>query len=501
MEGRSSRVSVFDSLHIEEAFASISHKYFGYQVVLMPPTWREQDPVLFTFVLFTEELSQQELLRFFELSAYLEIPNPRPISSQLLELASLFHPLFYASFTSGCGRLRAEGALGSFLDQLGGCSLVVEPKPLLGVATVRYYLQSLLFLAGCTLSAAIIQDRFSDGTIQSKLNRLWQASQYAKRFGYEAFNALQMEDFIRACDSDVSSCEYMRLMAIKKNYGDALSSLVDDVVSENHVVQQENLSGEDKIRFGFIGHLRDILATNLQCVIVYGSTVTSQSFSDYDLIVVVHDAEQAFEVLAGSNPVYNGREINLSIYNPRDFLVFQAASGDNLDHNARCIYGEAETVIKPQADLIVRNFSFGFVRLRQLLGMAGYLAQQRVHGGLQNQINLYEYFVKIPMHIMKGVRSAAHEPVAKEYINAWTSRELGYDIATQMELVKTGHVSEAIANAYFATQGVLTYLNECYGVFKVVPKQDADIWHHLESVRGRHHIPGEFFDEDPAMAP
>src|SRR6266568_3224427 len=95
---------------LDRAFASVSSKYSGYQAVMMPPTWKEQDPVIFFFVLFTDELSREELLHFFELSAGLGIPNPRPISSKLLELASLFHPLFYISFTTGAGRLHAQGA-------------------------------------------------------------------------------------------------------------------------------------------------------------------------------------------------------------------------------------------------------------------------------------------------------------------------------------------------------------------------------------------------------
>ena len=97
--------------------------------------------------------------------------------------------------------------------------------------------------------------------------------------------------------------------------------------------------------------------------------------------------------------------------------------------------------------------------------MAGYLSSEKCHSGLQNQTNLYEYFIKIPMHIMKGVRSVVFEPISKEYINAWTATQLGYDLIEQMELVRAKDFTKAIANAYLATHGVISYLNRRYEVF------------------------------------
>ena len=38
-----------------------------------------------------------------------------------------------------------------------------------------FWLQSVVFLAAVTLSAAIVQGRWSRGTIESKFDRLWQA--------------------------------------------------------------------------------------------------------------------------------------------------------------------------------------------------------------------------------------------------------------------------------------------------------------------------------------
>jgi hypothetical protein len=129
---------------------------------------------------------------------------------------------------------------------------------------------------------------------------------------------------------------------------------------------------------------------------------------------------------------------------------------------------------------MLRNFSFAFVRSRQLLGMASYLAKHHSHPDLESQSNLYEYLVKIPMHIMKGVRSVAGEPVAKEYLNTWIANELGYDIGKQRRLVAAGLAREAIANAYLATQAVIVHLNDRYRIFATGPRAEADLWRHFE---------------------
>jgi hypothetical protein len=478
--GPASRELSYERGYLDSQFSAVSPKYVGHQMVLLPPTWKAQEPVVFCFAHFYEELTQSELLHFFDLSAELRIPNPRPISGQLLQLASLFHPLFYARVTSQFAGAEVQDTGRDFLRELQGCSLRVHPEATPGVPTVQYYLQSRLFLAGCTLSAAIIQDRFSTGSIESKLSHLWRASQHAKRLGLTDFNDLNLDDFVIRCDSDPLASSHAKLIEIKKNYGKSMASLLNGFVGKKQLLQSMALSHSDKARFGFIDNLRQQLGNNLSCIIAYGSSVTSQFYADYDLIVVVQDTELALRHLAGTSPSYRGKEINLGVYDAEDFLVYQALSGDNLDHNARCLYGEAEILIKPYADLMIRNFSFGFTRMRQLLGMASYLAQREARRDPADERSLYEYFIKIPMHIMKGVRSVAGKPIAKEYINAWTARELGYDLTSQFELIDTGRVSEAMANAYLATQGVLAVLNEEHQVFETVTRSEADLWKHLE---------------------
>jgi hypothetical protein len=466
----------------DQALACRFGRYAGYQQIWMPPMWKERDPVPFHFFLFEDDLSPPELHAFFGECAQRGIPNPRPISRDLLELASLFHPLFYRSFTSGRGRARARVDLGRFLDGIGGCRVKFSIESQLDVASVHYYLQSQLFLAGCTLSAAIIQNRFCADTLTSKLTRLWQAAAYARRHGLAGLGAADLEAFVIDCDRRANDSAHDRLGEIKKAYGRALTALTAGISYRRVAVRADVLDGEQRERFGFRDVLRDLLGDdNLRCVIAYGSSVTSKDFADYDSIVLVRDAGEALARLAGTAPTYRGRDINLGVYDESDFVSFQLMSGDNLDHNARCIFGEGEIPVKPANDLMVRNFSFAFIRLRQLLGMAGYLAIARLHPGLHLQSNLYEYFIKIPMHVMKGVLSIAREPIAKDHINRWTAASLGYDLADQASLVETGRMQDAIANAYHATRGVVSHLNSRFGVFERVPRNQADVARMLAS--------------------
>lgn len=454
---------------LSSAFRDVSDSYVGFQVVVMPPTWRPQDLRTFTFVVYEAELTRAQLHRFFEISVGLGIENPRPVSRRLLELASVLHPLFFTSFKNRCGLDVTHGPLDDFSDRLSPYRLTDTDALTVNCSPIQFYLQSLLFLAGCTLSAAVVQNRFSLGTIESKLNRLWQAAQYAKRFGFEGLAALQLDEFVLECAKNEIE-PVPQLIQIKKMYGRSMASMYDTQAVELKTVSRENLSHDDRVRFGFIDDLKQMIGPNLCCVLVYGSSVTSIDFHDFDLVLVVKDETSVLQRLAGRSPSYRDKEINLSIYGLDEFTPMQAMSGDNLNHNARCLYGETQIPIKSPYDLMLRNFSFAFIRLRQLLGMAGYLAKRKTHGGLQNAANLYEYFVKIPMHIMKGVRSVAHEPISKEYINSWTSEALGYDLNEQLLLLNQGRVSEAISNAYLATHDVMSHLNKRYEVFE---KEDA----------------------------
>jgi hypothetical protein len=139
---------------MDRALGARFPSYVGFRQVWMPPIWKEREPVPFHFFVFRDDLSPTGLHAFLAESGRAALPNARPVSRGLLELASLFHPLFYASFTSR----PAEGELARLLGEVRGCRLRRAPESAIHVASPPYYIQSLLFLAGCTLSAAVVQD-------------------------------------------------------------------------------------------------------------------------------------------------------------------------------------------------------------------------------------------------------------------------------------------------------------------------------------------------------
>jgi hypothetical protein len=435
----------------------------------MPPTWKSDRQPLFTFVMFDGELTPAQLLEFLRVVEALGVPNPRPLTRHLIEVASLCHPLLFKRLA------RSEHAP----PGLRAAKLLVRPEAALPPATHRYYMQSLLFLAGCTLTPAIVQGRFSTGTIDSKLLRLWQAAHYARRFDFQDLRELELERVVLESVSR-GSTSMDSLIAIKRAYGQALRALSDGLAFEPLSLRASRLTAAQRRRFGFVGWLRERLGQNLECVIAYGSSVTSQAFADYDLLVVVADADAALRSLAGTRPRFGGKELNLGIYGADDFVSFQAMSGDNLDEAALCLYGAAEIPIKAVPDLTVRNLSFGFVRLRQIVGLAGFLAARPVRELDAADLSLYGYFVKIPVHVMKGMRSVRREPVTKDLLHAWAARDLGYDLDSQLELLSSGRLAEAMARACCATDRMLVHLNDRYGIFRLVPAAEGDCWSSID---------------------
>lgn len=458
----------------DQKFKNLSEKYLSYKVVTMPETWRKEGPVDFTFVLFEDELNREELLRFFKLSYELNLVNPRPISLQLVKWSSLFHPLFFHSIET---MARDENLLINCTANLPPISpLEISAKYLettTKVDTFLYYLQTNLFLAGCTLTAAIVNDRFSPQTLESKYSHLWRAAFYAERFRarggeessiYEAIHEMKLAEFIDSIAFNTEISDYDKLIQIKKQFSKALSIVGSPFKYKTKVFTAEKLSPERAKRFAFVDQLKAKLQENLLSVIAYGSSVTSEHYSDYDVYLIVKDESEALKQMAKSKPSHQGLEINVGIYSLDNFIIFQTLSGDNLEHNALCLYGEAKTVIKPDNDLLMRNFSFAFVRMRQLLGMAAYLSYQAEQGVIKEARSLYEYFTKIPMHIYKGTCSVFNENISKELIKEWISETHGYDIDEQLNLVSKSEPDKAVAYSYLATMAVLNSLNNKYRV-------------------------------------
>jgi hypothetical protein len=440
----------------------------------MPPTWRGPEWRPYTYVFTETRPIADAVRRFFAAAARSELSNPRLLWPEVFALSSLFHPLFFAAVAN-------EKSLDP--DIWGGAHARRALARGSGVATVRFWLQSTLFLAGVTLSAAVVQSRWSSGTIASKLDRLWQAAQCATPAGLHSLAALRLADFVGERARVAPNVDL--LIDLKRAFGRALAAVTDDVKLPQVTLTEESLGSEARARFGFLDMLTKTLDGNLRCVIAYGSSVTSARFADYDAIVVVDDARDALLRLAGRHLAYAGVELNLSVFDVADFQIFQRISGDNLTDHARCLWGEIAVPVKPVDDLLLRNYSFGFVRLRQLIGMAAHAARRPLGEGRDEKRSLYGYFAKIPLNVMKGISAAVGEPVAKESIAGWMRDELAYDVDEQLRRCARGHGGAAIATAAWATAEVMARMNEAHPVYRRVPASDAQLWDELESPAAR----------------
>src|SRR5207249_3575630 len=138
----------------------------------------------------------------------------------------------------------------------------------------------------------------------------------------------------------------------------------------------------------------------------------------------------------------------MSVFGEAEFTTYQLASGDNLTHHAVVLFGEVAVPEKTVDDLLLRNFSFGFVRLRQLLGMAAFAAVQSLETAADDKRSLYGYFEKIPLNVAKGIRGAAREDIAKERVVEWTRDAIGYEVSGAPG-------AAAIARAAWATEAIL----------------------------------------------
>lgn len=412
---------------MDDALSTIAPGFVGHRVVRQPPLWDRADPELYTYALYDAALDATQLLRFFEAARELQLANPRPIPRPLLDASAAYHPAFFRAMT-GAPRMSCD-----------------VPAQLL-------HLRSRIFLAGCTLSAAIVQLRYSTATVRSKLRHLWIGCKNARlvELGIDAerFERRIIDVATRPTD-DIS-----RLIALKDLYHEALRALFR--AEQPMPIARLNgasLTAQEQERFGFVPELRTRLGGDLRALVVYGSAVSGESFGDYDVIAVVGDTHRSLRMLSGTNLTYGGKPLNLAVYDDEGFSLYQRACGDNMDSNARCVFGEADIALKPRDALIARNFSFGYLRMRQLLGMAAHLALQDTPPN--DRVELFEYFLKVPMHIYKGIAALAGEPVDKERLRALLAERWGYDLDRERRAVADGDAVSAMCRAFLATAAVL----------------------------------------------
>ncbi len=422
---------------------------FNIHSVVRPATWRSK-PYTLSYILIDREIDSNELISILQWAYYHQMPNPRVITPSIIQWSSLFHPRFFKSVQQ------------SFPLSIPSLTWTNNNISEDFQELSRHWLQSVLFLSGITLSAAIIQNRFSSGTIGSKFDRLWDAGTLATTAVAPELESLKLHLQINALNKD--NCDDIeKLLAIRKLFMEALKRIAP-TSGLIETIRKESTYFADG-RFEFIHNLREQLGDALQAVIVYGSSVSGNQFADIDAVVIVDDPEAVLLKLAGTSPTWQGKELNLGIYSPSEFLIMQRFSGDNLSNYGICIWGEVDVVRKPLSELMVRNFSFGTIRQRQQFGMLSRAISTKEQASTEDdKKNLYEYFVKIPANVAKGTFGAIGDQPSKEKIHDWLFSSIGFDTPKMQKQALLGDVVKALASSSLATGKVLSQLNKKFQI-------------------------------------
>lgn len=411
-----------------------------------PSTWRGV-PFTLHFILLKTEPTGAELLNVYVWANKQGWINPRVISPQLVAWSSLLHPRFFA----------AAGDQGQkVVGYVGDNNLVQD---VLGSSRdrLRFWLQSAIFLACVTLSAAIIQGRWSQGTVASKFDRLWSTAKLAAASDVAPeLNDLEILPFVTSLLGANGMTDLDLLLAVRHKFEQIVSMLALYIPATRVTMRVTDHSVDT--RFGFIELLRARIP-GLLCVIVYGSSVSGTDFADYDAVVVVSDATAALRALHNAHLTWQGKELNLGVYSSAELWNMQLLSGDNLSEYGVCIFGEADLPHKSPNVLLLRNMSFGLVRHRQQLGMVANALSESA-GTRAEKTNLYSYFVKIPANIVKGTLGVyqGHQP--KSLVHEWLFRHCGFDTVQEQSNALEGQVAQALARSTVATGIAMQCLNE-----------------------------------------
>lgn len=416
------------------------------RVIERPPTWRGH-PYKLAYLLPDDELNATELVGLHYWACGKDLPNPRVIPPSMLQWSSLFNPRFFDAVAKERGGWES-----------GICWTCPDEAPQHRDLS-RLWLESMLFLSGVTLSAAVIQSRYSPGTIASKYDRLWEAGVLADAGVIPELRELNLLETVRTLAADTGLSGVERLLAIRRSFMAAFSLIApkEGTVQEMRECPSLPVAAD---RFGFISDLRERCGRDLSSVIVYGSSVSSESFADYDLLLVVDDPEALLRRLAGQCPTWHSKEMNLGIYSPDELVMMQRLSGDNLGEYGLCLWGASPVVQKSINRLLVRNFSFGVLRQRQQLGMLSRAVAEPISTEGDDRRNLHEYFVKIPANVAKGTFGALGERWPKEHVQEWMLAEFGFDAVLEQKYAMTGDSIHPLANSALATGKVLAALND-----------------------------------------
>jgi hypothetical protein len=465
------------SSNVDKILKNWHESYAGHDVVYMPPGWKELFPIPYTFVYTSTELTADDYVDFFRCCISNQISGARLFTPRTLQYASCFHPSFYHAVKKNWSGAASDQPDGIYLSTLKMNEHISQE---LDFPSVKYWLQSLVFLAGVTLSAAIIQNRWSTGTLESKLNRLWQLAEFKDLPGLESLQELKIEEFVLKCGDQLTSNPKHVLKDLKIFYSQVLKNLSTDIPCVKKELKKIKLTASQKERFGFIKDLQSMLGKNMQCVIAYGSSTNSVQFADYDLIIVVKNISLALDNIAGVLPQYKGLELNISLFDETDFDHYQLASGDNLANHALCLYGSVMVPHKPASDLVARNYSFGFIRFRQLMGMASHYGN--ITSNTDDKLNLLNYFIKIPMNVFKGIQGCYSTIGTNEEVKEWAKTTINFDVNAQQLKAKEGYSMDSIANAAWATQEVMHWFDKKYTIFYKQYVSESASTHHQKQI-------------------
>jgi hypothetical protein len=425
-------------------------KIFGdVRIVERVPTWRGHKYIL-SYLLLDHEPSVDELVACHQWAREEQLQNPRVISPSVMRWSSLFNPRFFRATTMD----RSVGGKDCGVLQLAW----TNPESELNLLDLtRFWLESVTFLAGVTLSAAIVQSRHSKGTIGSKYDRLWEAGVLADCGIAPELQVLGLLPEVKSLADTTNISDVDRLLRVRGLFMSVLTKLAcsRDALA---TMRAGALTTAQKDRFGFVDSLRQDCGSKLRALIVYGSSISGSSFADYDVLVIVDDPESFLRRFAGTSPTWDGKELNIGVYSPEELVVMQRLSGDNLADYGVCLFGETLAVCKPLGQLIARNFSFGVVRQRQQLGMLSRATEPPLPSD-DDRRNLYDYFVKIPANVAKGTFGAMGNRLPKEAVLKWLRDEVKFDAPLEQQRAVSDPVRPLAASA-LATGAVLETLNE-----------------------------------------
>jgi hypothetical protein len=428
------------------------------RTVEFEPNWRGI-PFSVTYAFLDDEPSPAELLAVIDDHGLDD--RLRVIAPDLLGWSAVFNPLFFDAVCRS-GGIGADIALQRRVE--------LSRPDVTHDELVLSWMQSVVFLAAVTLSAAIIQRRYSPGTIASKYDRLWQTGVVAEG-GDRSHGALtrlgdlRLHERVRALAADTELDDISRLLQIRRLFEEIVAVLSKDVPSTVVAMSPAPLPAVLGNRFAFVDKLRAEVA-GLEALVVYGSSVASEEFADYDLVMVVDDAERALRGLAGASPTWCGKELNIGVYDRDELFMMQLLSGDNLSTYGICLYGDLEVPLRQEQPLLERNFSFGMVRLRQQIGMLGSVVANPYPQVGDDRRNLYDYFVKVPTNVARGTFGVIGRHLDKPAVLEWMADRCGFDTADARAQVAAGEPALALARSAVGSMNVLRELNREFNVIR-----------------------------------